>query len=394
MSLLLDEVEAQERGERTAPGLSTLQRAYGCSCSRAVFFRNSHCLGCNTALGYEPHFGKVFSLAPGPAIDTWQLVGGGIPGNHNTLYRRCANLNTPAGCNWLVKVEQSGRARQPFCIACGLNRTIPNLSVPENGVLWGRIEDAKRRVISALIALELPVYSRVTEDRERGLAFDFLSPLPNFPRVMTGHRNGLITLNVEEADDVKREQIRASMREPYRTLVGHFRHEVGHYYWDRLIARSHWLNGFRALFGDERANYPAALLGNYQYGPRADWSNHYLSAYASIHPWEDWAETWAHYMHMVDALGTAMSFGLKPESMTLPFEGFGRDALYSGRHADGERFLSFLNSWLKLSAIMNELSRSMGQSDFYPFAMPREAVTKLHFIHLVVSSASTKTQKR
>jgi hypothetical protein len=204
----------------------------------------------------------------------------------------------------------------------------------------------------------------------------------------------LITLNIDEADDVKREQIRASMREPYRTLVGHFRHEVGHYYWQRLVANSGWLTGFRSLFGDERADYAAALRRNYSYGPRADWANHSLSAYASVHPWEDWAETWAHYMHMVDTLGTAMSFGLKPETMALPFDAFGPDALYSTQHADGGRFLSFLNSWLKLTAVMNELCRSMGQADFYPFAMPREAVTKLHFIHLVVCDAGPRCATR
>jgi hypothetical protein len=195
-------------------------------------------------------------------------------------------------------------------------------------------------------------------------------------------------LNIEEADDVKREQIRTSMHEPYRTLVGHFRHEVGHYYWDRLVANTHWLGGFRALFGDERADYNAALRKNYRQGPEPDWPKRYVSAYASIHPWEDWAETWAHYMHMVDTLGTAMSFGIKPESIAMPFDCFGPEALCDSQRADSERFLSFLNSWLKLTAVMNELCRSMGQPDFYPFALPCAAVTKLHFVHLVVCEAS------
>lgn len=368
--------------------LSTLQRAYLCRCRRAIFFRNSQCLSCHAALGYEAHLGQVFSLAPLPNTDTWQLLGPRVPDHHTSLYRRCANLNTPASCNWLVETDTRGSTPQPYCIACRLNRTIPDLSVPENAVLWGRIEEAKRRVASALVALHLPVASRISEDPYHGLAFDFLTSPPSGPRLLTGHENGLITLNIEEADDTKREQMRTSMHEPYRTLVGHFRHEVAHYYWDRLIANSSWLDACRSLFGDERADYAAALQANYRHGPRPDWADHFVSAYASIHPWEDWAETWAHYMHMIDALGTATSFGLEPATMAMPFDPFGRDALYATPHPDGPRFLSFLNSWLKLTAVMNELCRSMGQPDFYPFALPREAVTKLHLIHLVVCNAS------
>jgi hypothetical protein len=389
MKFLLDELEAQQRGTADSVySLSALQRSYGCRCSRAVFFRNSHCLSCDTPLGYEPQLGRIFSLAPGPEPETWQLAGSHVPENHYMVYRRCANASTAAACNWLVPVDLYEKSAQPYCLSCRLNRTIPDVSVPENAVLWGRVEDAKRRVVSALIALGLPLASRVDEDPQRGLAFDFLRSPVNGPRVLTGHDNGLITLNIEEADDVKREQIRTSMHEPYRTLVGHFRHEVGHYYWDRLVAKTHWLNRFRALFGDERTDYNAALQKNYRQGPEPGWPKRYVSAYASVHSWEDWAETWAHYMHMVDTLGTAISFGLKPESIAMPFDCFGPEALCDPQRADSERFLSFLNSWLKLTAVMNELCRSMGQPDFYPFALPHAAVTKLHFVHLVVCEAN------
>ena len=271
-----------------------------------------------------------------------------------------------------------GTAPQPFCLSCRLDRTIPDQSVHENAVLWGRIENAKRYVISALIALGLPVASRVSEDPQRGLAFDFLRSPEGGPRVLTGHDNGLITLNIEEADDVKRERMRTSMHEPYRTLVGHLRHEVGHYYWDRLIANSHRLERFRAMFGDERADYNAALLRNYSQGPQPGWPLQYLSAYASVHPWEDWAETWAHYLHMVDALGTAISFGIKPETTSMPFDCFGPEALCDSE-ADSGRFLTLLNGWLRLTAVMNELCRSMGQPDFYPFALSRAAVEEAAF---------------
>jgi hypothetical protein len=202
--------------------------------------------------------------------------------------------------------------------------------------------------------------------------------------VLTGHNNGLITINIEEADNVRREQIRDAMREPYRTLVGHFRHEVGHYYWDRLIANTSRIEDFRVLFGDERADYEAALKRNYKLGPQPNWAADYVSAYASIHPWEDWAETWAHYLHMIDALGTATSFGLMPEGISMVVDPFGPETLCKSAQAAKDGFLSLLNSWLKLTAVMNELCRSMGQPDFYPFALPKAAVTKLHFVHTVV----------
>ena len=167
--------------------------------------------------------------------------------------------------------------------------------------------------------MELPVKSK-TEDPERGLAFDLLRAPEEGPRVLTGHASGLITLNVEEADDARREQIRHQLHEPYRTLLGHFRHEVGHYYWDRLITGTEWEEPFRALFGDERADYAGALKANYESGPPADWRDRHISAYASSHPWEDWAETWAHYLHMVDALETAFASGLtlKPSRRNEP----------------------------------------------------------------------------
>jgi hypothetical protein len=382
MKFLLDELQAEEHNSEAKYTLSALQRAYRCRCDRLVFFRNSYCLNCNTPLGYEPHFGKVVPIAPGPEPETWQLAE--CPNPSEILYRRCANLNSAAACNWLVKANPQNGAGQAYCIACRLNRTIPDLSSPENQALWSRIEFAKRRVVSSLIALGLPVASRLNEDPQCGLMFDFLRSPENGPRVLTGHNNGVITLNIEEADDAHRERIRAKMREPYRTLVGHFRHEVGHYYWSRLIENSKWLESFRALFGDERADYAAALRKNYEHGPQPNWPENYVSAYASIHPWEDWAETWAHYMHMVDTLATAMSLGLRPESVAMPFDPFTADALYPAEKDDA-RFLSFLNAWLKLATVLNELSRSMGQPEFYPFALPRAAVSKLHFVHTVIS---------
>ena len=310
-----------------------------------------------------------------------------LPHQGGPLYKRCLNLSTPASCNWLVAADDP----QDMCRACRLNRTIPDLtdaSMPDNGYLWGLVELAKRRLVSALIILKLPVKSRRTEDPQRGLVFDFLRSPVNGPHVMTGHNTGLITLNVDEADDAKREAVRKAMREPYRTLVGHFRHEVGHYYWDRLIRGTPWMEGFHELFGDETTNYAASLKKNYEEGPPSDWPLHYVSAYASTHPWEDWAECWAHYLHMRDAIDTAMSFGLSVDRFDLEFTPFTIDALYQPDHPDAEQFLGFLNHWTRLTTMLNEMSRSMGQQDFYPFVLSHDVVSKLHFIHRVVTSES------
>jgi hypothetical protein len=352
-------------------------RTFLCRCGNHVFFRNSLCLGCQAPLGYLPAAAKLAPLDPGSRAGTWVPEGGG------PLQKYCGNRDTPAHCNWMLAADDP----HPRCIACRLNRTIPNLDDADNARYWGLIEVAKRRLVSELLAFGLPVKSKVDEDREHGVMFDFLRSPPQGPRVLTGHATGLITLNVEEADDAKREKIRHDLHEPYRTLLGHFRHEIGHYYWDRLVLGSAWLEPFRELFGDERADYAAALKANYDNGPPANWADRYISSYASTHPWEDWAETWAHYLHVVDSMGTALGFGLDAEDLDGTIEPFERDALYAPDDADAERFLSLLNAWIEMTMVLNELARSMGQPDFYPFVMSRPVVAKLQFVHLVVQAA-------
>jgi hypothetical protein len=363
-------------------------RSYHCRCGRPVFFQNSRCLACGTELGYDPHTARVLPIEPIPSRAEWRVAGD----FESNLFRRCANFETSAACNWLVSDLDKLGLTQGLCIACRLNRTIPDLSVPENGVLWGSIEAAKRRLVSVLLVLDIPVASK-DENPESGLAFDFLQNPENGPRVMTGHANGLITLNIEEARTSTREQVREQMNEPYRTLVGHFRHEVGHYYWDRLIMGTPWIGEFRRLFGDERADYAEAVQRNYKQGPPADWPSRFVSAYASTHPWEDWAETWAHYLHIADTLATAISFGLDPRNLELQIEPFPRDALYQPEAPDAERFLTFLNSWITLGAVMNEMSRGMGVADFYPFALPRAAVAKLQFIYIVIKKEQERLKR-
>jgi hypothetical protein len=353
-------------------------RAWRCRCGNHIFFRNTLCLRCGAHLGYLPDRAQLVPLDPGTAEGRWR-----VPADE-AEYKRCANLDTPAGCNWLLPADES----QNLCMACRLNRTIPNLGDEDNRRYWAAIEVAKRRLVSELISLGLPVKSKISEDTERGVMFDFLRSPSGGPPVMTGHANGLITLNAEEADDAKREKIRHDLHEPYRTLLGHFRHEIGHYYWDRLVRDTAWLERFRAVFGDERADYAAALRRNYEQGPPGDWPTRHISAYASTHPWEDWAETWAHYLHVVDSLGTALGFGLDAADLEANAVPFTRDDLYDPADPDADRFLSLLNGWIEMTMVLNELARSMGLPDFYPFVMSRPVVSKLQFVQLVARDAS------
>jgi hypothetical protein len=349
-------------------------RTFLCRCGRHIFFGNIVCNNCQAPLGYLPSEDTLLSLEPGPEPDTWLADG------NQSLLKYCGNRDTPAQCNWMLAASEP----RSLCIACGLNRTIPDLDREDNARYWGLLEVAKRRLVSQLLALGLPVKSKVDEDEAHGLMFDFLRSPPEGPRVLTGHADGLITVNVEEADSVEREKMRLELHEPYRTLLGHFRHEVGHYYWNRLVLNGPWLEPFRALFGDERADYAEALKANYANGPPADWADRYISSYASTHPWEDWAETWAHYLHVVDSLGTALGFGLDAEDLEAAIQPFESDALYAPADAGAERFLSLLNSWIEMTMVLNELARSMGQPDFYPFVMSKPTVAKLQFVHMVV----------
>jgi hypothetical protein len=356
-------------------------RAFRCRCGRPVFFRNSECLACHTPLGYLPDRLTLVPLQPA-GDDRWRVWGE----DDGPLLKRCRNFDA-AACNWLLAADDAAT----LCVSCRLNHLIPDLSVEENRVAWQRIENAKRRLVSQLLALGLPVVSRVEgaggEDTERGLAFDFLRPMPGQPTI-TGHASGIVTLNIEEADDATRERIRTELREPYRTLLGHLRHEVGHYYWERLVAHTPWLDRFREVFGDERADYGEALKRHYEQGPPRDWAQRHVSAYAASHPWEDWAETWAHYLHMVDTVETAMSFGLDAEDLEVDTEPFGVEVLEGhGGDPGAADFLVFVNAWVEITALLNEMSRSMGQHDFYPFVLSRAAVRKLHFVHEVVTGA-------
>jgi hypothetical protein len=367
---------AADDSHATPPGGIQMQTFHCQSCNNPVYFENTFCTQCGHMLGALPDV-QVMSALAFAGGDLWQPLAPEVGGR---LYRQCRNYAIHQVCNWMVPAERPG----DLCDACRFNTTIPNLLRPVNLVRWGRIEAAKRRLIYALMRLELPLPDK-HQDPGRGLAFAFLSSEDSPPDepVMTGHAGGLITLNIDEADAVLREQTRLNMDERYRTLLGHFRHEIGHFYWDLLIRdRPDLLDPFRALFGDERSDYRAALSAHHDSGPPADWQSRFISAYASAHPWEDWAETWAHYLHIVDTLETAASFGLEVER-PLPDGGVQRaDPDFDPYRIDVVEPL--IEHWLPLTFALNSLNRSMGLADLYPFVITPPAIEKLRFVHGVI----------
>jgi len=315
------------------------------------------------------------AFGPPDSDGVWHTRGGPA-----ASYRPCRNYRVENVCNWMIPADSP----DDLCDSCRLTQIIPRQHDPESRHRWYLLEKAKRSLIYSLRGLNLPIRSRA-EDPEHGLSFQFLEAPEPSTHVLTGHESGVITLNVAEAEDVVREQMRTAMHEPYRTLLGHFRHEIGHYYWDLLIGPTDELWEFRQLFGDERQDYNSALQAYYQKGPPSTWARHYISAYATAHPWEDWAETWAHYLLISDALHTAEHWGftLKPAST--------RDAPVSETkvsRAVGDISTLLLDQWVPLALFLNSMNRTLGHSDAYPFVMPPPVIDKLRFIDSVVKRAA------
>jgi len=340
-------------------------KRFFCACGSPIFFENSYCLGCNRPLGFDPKLLELLSLE--------QSVGAGYrdsAGRTATEYYHCRNRVDHDVCNWLVSAD----AGMEYCVACGLNEVIPALESGKNRVLWARLEAAKRRLLYSLMSLGLPLQP----EGSGLLAFRFLEDQRQNPNVsesvvLTGHMGGTITINVAEADDSVRHAVREDMQERYRTLLGHFRHESAHFYFYPLVVvEPNTLGEFRGLFGDEREGYEAAMERYYTTkGTRMTWQGRYVSAYASSHPWEDWAETWAHYLHIRDTLETAAAWGVVPPPDTT---------LESDQ---------WIDSWMDLSVILNELNRSMGTDDPYPFVLSELVASKLSFVHRRVARMPT-----
>lgn len=342
-------------------------RNFACTkCNGAIYFDNNACLQCNHAVGFYAPKLTMVALEPSQSAGGLMRI---VKGGDKSLFNFCANA-AHGVCNWLTPAN----ALNKLCIACDLNRTIPNLSEPGNLVAWQELEIAKKRLVYSILRFGLPLRAATTPPGQ--LTFDFAR------NTTTGHLDGVISVNIMETDAVERERTRLHFGEPYRTLLGHLRHESGHFYWSMLVEHSEHIDAFRALFGDERLSYPEAISRHHAVGPPADWKKKFVSAYAAAHAWEDWAESWAHYLHMTEAVDTAEWAGMEPRAAGLIF-----GSMWPFRRCDiyrEETFQSLIDRWIPLTIAMNRLTRSMGHSDFYPFVISAAARQKLAFVHKVV----------
>jgi hypothetical protein len=341
------------------------------NCGQLVFFENDRCLRCRAPLGYADAPRSIIALSE---LEPDRLVELSDPA---VIWQRCATAET-TGCNWLVPASTDS-----MCRSCRLTRTRPADDDREGMEEFVRAEFAKRRLIFQLDELGLPIAPR-DESAGIGLAFDLLSSTER--KVITGHDDGLITLDLAEADDEHREHLRLHLNEPYRTLLGHFRHEIGHYYWSVLVDDPIALESCRALFGDDTVDYAEAVERHYgDDSDTAAWADSYISRYATMHPYEDWAETFAHYLHILDTLQTAGSFGLRSPSTQAPAEP-NRPAEPT-RPDHSQTFGELIDHWLEMSYALNQVNRSMGRDDLYPFVLPPMVIRKLAFVDRMVRRA-------
>ena len=325
-------------------------------CNALVFFDNSLCLTCGSSLGYRRSAREVITLAD------------------DRRYRYCANHDV-ARCNWLLDDSSA----DSLCDSCALTSVRPHDDDADALVAFADAESAKRRLISQLDAIGLPIVSRA-DDPEAGLTFEFLSSRGR--AVTTGHQGGVITLDLSESDDAHREFVRQQLGEPYRTVLGHLRHEIGHYFWPSLVETTGLLDEFRAMFGDERISYEDALSQHYGDGAATDWGDTHVSQYATMHPWEDWAETFAHYLHIHGGLETADAFGVE---IGEPARSAGAGAWASTTSVS---IGPMIGRWLGVTFALNAMSRSIGQNDLYPFVLSPTVVSKLDFVHRAVGTAA------
>ncbi|MGF1531188.1 MAG: putative zinc-binding metallopeptidase [Puniceicoccaceae bacterium] len=348
-------------------------RLFRCQkCQNLLYFENVACNQCGAVLGFLPETLTLHALEPA-GNGLWETVG------DRQLVKLCKNYQVFSVCNWILPAESP----EDFCLSCRFNEVIPDLRVAGNQQRWQTLENAKRRLLYSLLRLKLPLTPRSIDPSGLGFAFladeDPAHSQAPAEKVLTGHANGLITLNIAEADSSERERVREEMGEPYRTILGHFRHESGHYYWDRLIHQTDKMEAFRAVFGDERLDYSEALKRHYQQGPPSNWHESYISSYATTHPWEDWAESWAHFLHLIDTLETAYHFGLRlrptgePSEVSHDFDAYAEPD-----------FQRLIEHWLPLTVALNSLNRSMGLGHAYPFVLSQPIIDKLHFIHQLV----------
>ena len=360
-------------------------RPFACGqCASTVYFENVSCGQCGALLGFSPALRRMLAFdPPPPAPAPWAMRAGasGQPAGaaDGSLLWPCANRLDHQLCNWMLDAGDEQRQ----CRSCRLTVAIPNLQQPLNLARWHLFEKAKRRLVFTLLTLGLPPEAQAgTAAGAIGLRFQLLATLPDQPPVMTGHGDGLITLNLAEADDVQREAARVALGEPQRSLLGHLRHEASHYLQQRYVDGRPAQARCREVFGDERIDYTGALARHYAQGAPADWQQHYVSAYASAHPREDWAETCAHYLLVVDAVQTAATWGLRLTGPTT--------AQPQGTNGPEQAPVDelVLNQWLPVAQFLNAMNRSLGQPDAYPYQMPDAVLAKMGLVQSLLREAA------
>ncbi|MDN4502361.1 putative zinc-binding metallopeptidase [Alteromonadaceae bacterium BrNp21-10] len=370
-------------------------KTFSCRCKekQILFFESNFCVSCARDVGLDDEFDTV------EPYDLDEESGEYFKSADPSIrYQKCANNENYKVCNGMVNLSTFGPVadnEEALCFACRFNETIPDLSIVEHIPLWNKMEIAKRRALYTLKALSLPL-ANIAQNPEGGLSFDFttdrdvndnfVSQLTGQDAVFTGHDCGHITINLAEADDVARSKTKQAMGEHYRTLLGHFRHELGHYYFDVLIAGSPKKHALcKKYFGDDELDYQEALKKHYKNGAPENWRDNFISEYATMHPYEDWAETWAHYMHIMDTLETAKNFSITGSitGNTQAMEEVGELNLPQDGHFFSAQTSidSILDTWMDFAVILNSLNRSMGMNDAYPFVLTQPVRTKLSFIH-------------
>jgi hypothetical protein len=323
------------------------------TCAKEVHFRNQSCVNCGTQLGFDATALAMRAVGPDVVL--------------------CANAKA-AGCNWMAIKATPGS----YCPACQHNHIVPDARTKGNLTRWREVELAKRKLIYALIRWSLPHPTRA-QDPVMGLAFDFLADAERSNGVtplITGHNYGLITIDIAESDDDVRVARRTALDEPYRTLICHMRHEIGHYYWAMLIDGSPHIDRYSALFGDERADYGVALQRHYDSGASQNWQQTHISAYATAHPWEDFAETWAHWMHIADGVETAAAYALSLDGRQVTADGYAAHDI-----------TPVIENWVPVTVALNNMNRAMGQPDLYPFVLNKSVMAKLQFINDLIHEA-------
>ena len=308
------------------------------ACGTELYFENLVC-SCGQAVGYDPDARAFTADLP-----------------------FCANRDS-ISCNWSCAPGQS------LCESCSMTSVRPDLSVPGNDVLWARAEAAKRHVLVGLMQWGW-FTARDTGARPE---FHMLAEATASGRVniVMGHDDGVVTIDLLEADSAERVRRREMLGEPYRTMIRHFRHEIAHFLFSRLAASDGFIPAFRTLMGDETSDYGAALDRYYDQGPPEDWQSAHVTPYASSHPHEDWAESAAHAMHLTDITDSFRNAGLCMAGGTEPsWEAFAE------AEADPAQLTT---AAIAISVAMNHVNRSVGQPDLYPFVNTPRTLEKLTF---------------